>query len=125
MAKLKRHFINLGGTTGNLGAVRFGFRAPDYAYDDIAAGLGVTEVADNNNTGIVYGANNPRPVKVRLSFTRGGLSGIGDSSGSVIRFCEPDKLNEVLFGSLNAKTVKTSDSIMGHAINNVTIKGGK
>jgi hypothetical protein len=125
MASLKRHFINLGGTAGNLGAIRFGFRAPDYAYDDIASGLGVTEVKDNDRTGIVYGCNQPRPVKVRITFTRGGLSGLGKSSGTVVRFCEPDKLNDVLFGSLNGKTVKTGSTITGHSIDNVTIKGGR
>lgn len=125
MAKLKRYYVNIGGSVADLGAVKFGFRAPDYAYDDIGAGLGVVEIADNNRSGVIYGANSPRPVKVRIQFTRGGLSGIGDSSGSVVRFCEPDKLNDVLFGSLNGKTVKTRDSLLGHAIDNVTIKGGK
>ena len=129
MGNLQRHYINLGGTVGNLGSVKFGFKAPDFAYDNIATGLGVVEVKDDNRSGIVYGANSPRPVRVRISFNRAGaLAGIGGAAtgnGSVIRFCEPDKLNAVLFGSLNALKVKTTGGVgTGNDINNVTIKGG-
>lgn len=129
MGNLQRHYINLGGTVGNLGAVKFGFKAPDFAYDNIGPGLGVIEVKDDNRSGIVYGANSPRPVRVRISFNRAGvLGGVGvtaSGNGSVIRFCEPDKLNAVLFGSLNALKVKTTGGVgTGNDINNVTIKGG-
>ena len=129
MANLQRHYINLGGTVGNIAAIKFGFKAPDFAYDNIAAGLGVIEVTDTNRGGIVYGANSPRPVRVRISFNRAGvLGGVGvtaSGNGSVIRFCEPDKLNDVLFGSLNALKVKTTGGVgTGNDINNVTIKGG-
>ena len=129
MANLQRHYINLGGTVGNIAAVKFGFKAPDFAYDGIGPGLGVVDVSDTNRGGIVYGANSPRPVRVRISFNRAGaLAGLGGAvagNGSVIRFCEPDKLNAVLFGSLNALKVKTvSGTGAGNDINNVTIKGG-
>ena len=129
MGNLQRHYINLGGTVGNLGSVKFGFKAPDFAYDNIATGLGVVEVKDDNRSGIVYGANSPRPVRVRISFNRAGiLGGVGvtaSCNGSVIRFCEPDKLNSVLFGALNALKVKTTGGVgLGNDINNVTIKGG-
>ena len=129
MGNLQRHYINLGGTVGNLGSVKFGFKAPDFAYDNIATGLGVVEVKDDNRSGIVYGANSPRPVRVRISFNRagilGGLGATASGNGSVIRFCEPDKLNAVLFGSLNALKVKTTGGVgTGNDINNVTIKGG-
>ena len=129
MGNLQRHYINLGGGVGNLGSVKFGFKAPDFAYDNIATGLGVVEVKDDNRSGIVYGANSPRPVRVRISFNRAGvLGGVGvtaSGNGSVIRFCEPDKLNAVLFGSLNALKVKTTGGVgTGNDINNVTIKGG-
>ena len=127
MPKLDRHYINLGGTVGNVGAIKFGFKAPGFAYDGINNPLGVTKVIDTNKSGIVYGVNSPRPVRVRISFTRGegNLGGVGTSSGSVIRFCEPDKLNSVLFGSMGALKVKTQNGMVtGHNINSVTIKGG-
>lgn len=127
MAKLLRHYINLGGTVGNLGAIKFGFKAPEWAYDAIKLSLGVVETTDTNRTGIVYGVNSPRPVKVRISFTRGegNLAGIGSSSGAVVRFCEPDKLNAVLFGSMGALKIKTGAGMaIGHNINSVTVKGG-
>ena len=127
MAKLQRHYINLGGGVGNLGAIKFGFKAPEFAYDAIKLSLGVIEIADTNRTGVVYGVNSPRPVKVRISFTRGegNLGGVGTSSGSVIRFCEPDKLNAVLFGSMGSLKIKTGPGMaVGHNINGVTVKGG-
>ena len=127
MAKLQRHYINLGGGVGNLGAIKFGFKAPEFAYDAIKLSLGVIEIADTNRTGVVYGVNSPRPVKVRISFTRGegNLGSVGTSSGSVIRFCEPDKLNAVLFGSMGSLKIKTGPGMaVGHNINGVTVKGG-
>ena len=129
MANLQRHYINLGGTVGNIAAIKFGFKAPDFAYDNIAAGLGVVEVTDTNRGGIVYGANSPRPVRVRISFNRAGvLGGVGataSGNGSVIRFCEPDKLNAVLFGSMGSLKIKTGPGMaVGHNINGVTVKGG-
>ena len=127
MAKLQRHYINLGGGVGNLGAIKFGFKAPEFAYDAIKLSLGVIEIADTNRTGVVYGVNSPRPVKVRISFTRGegNLGGVGTSSGSVIRFCEPDKLNAVLFGSMGSLKIKNGPGMaVGHNINGVTVKGG-
>ena len=127
MAKQDRHYINLGGTVGDVGAIKFGFKAQPFAYDGINNALGVVKVLDTNKAGIVYGVNSPRPVRVRISFTRGegNVAGVGTSSGSVIRFCEPDKLNSVLFGSMGALKVKTQAGMAtGHNINGVTIKGG-
>jgi hypothetical protein len=35
MANNGRFYTNLGGTFANIGSVRFGFRAPEKAYDEI------------------------------------------------------------------------------------------
>jgi hypothetical protein len=115
MAVSGRFFLNLGGTIANLGAIRWGFRAPAKAYDNIAGGLGVTKVDDANRTGISYGINQPRPARVRIAY-----SITGNKVGNAIRFCEPDSLNDVLFGSLNALQVVVSGSPFD--IDNVTIK---
>ena len=124
---LQRHFINLGGGLANLGAIRWGFRAPKDTYKNVAAGLGVNLVDDTNRTGIVYGANQPRPVRVRVMYkaaNAGGGTG-NDVARGVRRFCEPDKLNEVLFGSLNGQKIFVVDMDDGggteYDIDNVTI----
>lgn len=128
---LERHFINLGGTVANIAAIRWGFRAPKDAYKNIGAGLGVTTVSDNNRSGIVYGANSPKPVRVRISYKEGAAAGGGnagtanDVTRSVRRFCEPDKIGEVTFGSLNGQKIFVVDLDDGggseHDIDNVTL----
>ena len=124
---LQRYFINLGGGAANLAAIRWGFRAPKDTYKNVATGLGVNLVDDANRTGIVYGANQPRPVRVRIMYkaaNTGGGTG-NDVARGVKRFCEPDKLNEVLFGSLNGQNVFVVDMDDGggteYPIDNVTI----
>lgn len=108
---LSRFYINLGGTIANLGAIRWGFRAPLGSYDNVGIGLGVSIVADNNRTGIVYGVNQPRPARVRIMYkaaNTGGGTG-NDVARGVRRFCDPDMLNQVLFGSLNGMKIKVID----------------
>lgn len=124
---LQRHYINLGGSVANVGAIRWGFKAPKDTYKNTAGGLGVNLVTDADRSGIVYGANQPRPVRVRIAYKQGQLLGgtANDLVRSVRRFCEPDKLNEVLFGSLNGTKVFVVDMDDGggteHDIDNVTL----
>lgn len=116
MARHDRYFINVGGTLGNAFAVRWGFRGPSWAYDNIGSGMGVVKVSDDNRSGIVYGCNNPRPAKVRINYRKSA-----EKSGTAVRFCEADKLNETLFGSLNALKVKVRNT--EYQIDNVTLIG--
>lgn len=126
MAIAGRYFLNLGGTVANLGAIRWGFRAPLKAYDNIGAGLGVTKVDDTNRTGITYGINQPRPARVRISFVDESfdptdpLASAGAVTGHAVRFCEPDSLNDVLFGAINDKQIYVNR--VAYDITNVTIK---
>ena len=119
MAVSGRYFLNLGGTIANLGAIRWGFRAPSQAYDNIGDGLGVYKVDDANRTGISYGINQPRPARVRIAFS----DDAGTTYGSATRFCEPDNLNDVLFGSINSLQVFVAGT--AYQIDNVTIKGAR
>lgn len=118
------YYINLGGTVANVGAIRWGFRAPKDTYKNIAADLGVVEVKDNKIQGVVFGTNKPKPARVRLSYTdaqAGGGEG-NDLIKSVVRYCEYDKLNAVLFGSINGKKVVVKGN--SYDINDTTLVGG-
>ena len=112
---LQRAYINLGGTVANIAAIRWGFRCPQGAYDNIAAAVGVNLVTDADRSGITYGTNAPRPVRIRISYKvpaagGGGAGGTAnDVARSVKRFCEPDKLNGAMFGSLNGLKLKVID----------------
>jgi hypothetical protein len=123
--RLRRYYINLGGTVGDIGAIRWGFRAPKDVYKNIGGDLGVFQVQDNDRSGIVYGANNPRPVRVRIRYldAQPGGGEQNDILRSVVRFCEPDKLNDVLFGSINGKKVFVNGVDKEFDIESVTIVG--
>lgn len=110
LGRLRRYFINLGGGVADVGAIKWGFRAPKNAYKNIASGLGVTEVKDNNTAGITYGANKPVPARVNIYYIdaqAGGADGgeANDIIRKAVRYCEYDKLNQVLFGSINGKKI--------------------
>jgi hypothetical protein len=111
-AKTQIYYINMGGTVGNLGAFRYAWRARKDAYDNIGAGLGVVKAKDTDK-GLIFGANSPKPARVRLSLADGT---------SVIRFCEPDKLSGVLTGgTINGKLVKVNGK--GRNVNKVDLLG--
>ena len=118
--RLRRYYLNLGGTIGNLGAIKWGFRAPKDCYKGIGSGVGVTEVSDNDRNGIVYGVNTPRPVRISITFVSadGGGGEGNDNIGHAKRFCDPDTLNDVLFGSLNGLKVNVNGA--DYDIENVT-----
>ncbi|MDX2096936.1 MAG: hypothetical protein SFW36_04100 [Leptolyngbyaceae cyanobacterium bins.59] len=107
LGRLRRYYINLGGGVADVGAIKWGFRAPNKAYKNIGAGLGVTEVKDNNTAGITYGANKPVPARVRIHYIDAQLGGGegNDIIRTASRYCEYDKLNGVLFGSINGKKI--------------------
>lgn len=94
----KRHWVRLGGAVADAGELKFGFQAPDYAYNGIKDELGVKEISDNNSAkGVAFGCNYPKPPRVRFSGTRGVRNGVRVSA---IRYCDPDKIGRVLGGSL-------------------------
>lgn len=103
--KSTKFYVRLGGAIGDIGEIKYGFRAPLEAYENIKDELGVTQLTDNASArGVAFGINTPRPPKVRLS---GIDPQIGDDeSKSIVRFCDPDKLGRVLNGSLNDAVAK-------------------
>ncbi|MCV3215686.1 hypothetical protein OGM63_19580 [Plectonema radiosum NIES-515] len=113
--KTKVYYINLGGSVGNAGAIRYAWRGKKNAYKNIAAGLGVV-LAKDTDKGLMFGASSPKPAVVRIGYTAAD-----GSSKSINRFCEPDKLNAVTTGgALNGKKVQIGT--VEYNINNVTIK---
>jgi hypothetical protein len=93
--------VNLGGTIADIGSIRYGFHAPDNAYKNIGDAMGVKLRADNEQ-GIVFGCNRPKPAQVRITFKRSAASAIiGKSNrGSCVRYCEPDKIGDVTLGGV-------------------------
>jgi hypothetical protein len=114
-SKTQVYYINLGGSVGNIGAMRFAWRGKKNLYKNIADGLGVV-LAKDTDTALMFGANNPRPALVRIGYTAAD-----GSSKSTIRFCEPDKIGDVTTGGkLNGKKVWVAGK--EYNINNVSIK---
>ncbi|MEO1592005.1 MAG: hypothetical protein AAFU71_12020 [Cyanobacteria bacterium J06632_22] len=101
----QRYYVRLGGAVGDIGESKFGFLAPKESYEGIADELGVVEVNDNDSArGVLFGANFPRPPKVRINYKGTGTN--SRKKGSTTRYCDPDKIGRVLNGSLNNAKIK-------------------
>jgi len=131
MAQVRgKFYVNIGGAVGDLGEAKFGFRAPLDSYDNIRGELGVVKLGNivsdrtGNNAsarGILFGANYPKPPKVRINFriSRVGRGASNDHTRSAMRYCDPDKLGSVLNGALNSKKIKVNGT--ARAIDSVSI----
>jgi len=131
MAQVKgKFYVNIGGAIADAGEARFGFRAPGDSYDNIRDALGVIKLGNiindrtgNNDSarGILFGANYPKPPKVRINFriSRVGGGASNDHTRSARRYCDPDKLGSVLNGALNSKKIKVNGT--ARAIDSVSI----
>lgn len=106
------YYIKLGaGIGGAVAPFKYAFRAPKDAYKGLLGELGVVE-AKANESGLVFGANSPKPARVRINFEGGG---------STTRFCDPGKLEGVTIGGkLGKKTVNISDRFRNKKISTVT-----
>lgn len=113
--KTQIYYINIGGGIADVGSFKYAWRSSKDSYKGIADSLGVKEAKDTEQ-GLIFGANNPRPAEIRISYTH--------SSGetrTVTRFCEPDKLSSVTTGgTINGKKITVSG--VQYEINNATIK---
>lgn len=112
MAEYQVYFIKLGsGLGGALAPVKYAFRAPKDAYKGLEKDLGV-EKAKEKESGLVFGANSPKPARVRVNFEGGG---------STERFCDPSKLEGVTIGGrLNKKKVDIAGRWRNKKISSVT-----
>lgn len=102
---MARYYVKIGGAVGDVGEIKFGFYAPDTAYDNIGDELGVKKIRDSRDAkGIVFGANSPKPPRVRITYLDKNIG--ADATRSVTRYCDPDKVGRVLNGSINDKKIK-------------------
>lgn len=119
---MARFFCKVGGAVGDVGEIKFGFYAPDKAYDNVGRQLGVTKISGNSSArGVAFGINNPKPPQVRISYGRarvGGGTG-NDLRRSTIRYCDTDKLGQVLNGGLNNNRVTVAGT--AYAISSVSM----
>src|SRR6476469_5463028 len=98
-------YINLGGGLANIGALRYAWRGKKNSYKNIGPDLGVETGKDTDNA-LLFGLNDPKPAKVRIHYTKAD-----GETGSVIRFCEPDKINKVTTGgALKDKKININGS---------------
>jgi len=112
MAEVRSKFwCKIGGAIGDIGEAKFGWLAPHTSYNNIGRALGVMRLGRKSSTrGILFGANFPKPAKVAISFriARLGDGGSNDSNRRAIRYCDTDKLGQVLNGGLRGKKVRVS-----------------
>lgn len=98
-AKTQIYYIDLGGGLANVGSFKYAWRAKKGAYDDIGSAMGV-KAAKDTEKGLIFGANSPKPAKVRINLV---------NHGSIVRYCEPDKINSLTTGgAINGKKVKVA-----------------
>lgn len=113
---MAKFFLRMNTGVGGTGGFKFGWNAPESAYDGILDETGVVKLAGENainesdRSNIIFGANSPRPPKIRISYLDRDLGGgtSNDNIKSVTRFCAPDKLDGVLGGNLNTKQVNVN-----------------
>lgn len=108
-----KFYVRIGGALGDAGESKFGFRAPADSYDNIKDELGVVKLDNNNSArGVLFGANYPKPPRVRINYRDSNLGGgaTNDVLGSAKRYCDPDKLGGVLNGSLNDAKIKVNST---------------
>jgi hypothetical protein len=101
-AKTQIYYIDMAGT-------KYAWRSAKDAYKDIEGPLGVKQAKDTDS-GLVFGANSMKPVKVRINLA---------NKRSILRFADPGKCEElVVKGSLNGKKYD------GQNINSVSLVQG-
>ncbi|NET70561.1 MAG: hypothetical protein F6K62_06135 [Sphaerospermopsis sp. SIO1G2] len=100
-----------------MGTWIYGWSAPEKAYQGIGSSLGVDELKGGEKN-VVRGANFPKPPVVNISYTSG--SGKNEKTSSVTRFCSPDRIGDVLDGSLRGKTIQVDDK--SYKIKSVALK---
>lgn len=112
MAKSTVLYITLGSGAG-INAIKYAWRVTGDTLSGktIRAALGIN-VAKENEKGLVFGANFPKPARVRINFEGGG---------STLSFCDPSKVENVTVnGALNKKTYDVEGRFRNRKISSVT-----
>jgi len=101
MAEIKTQIFRI-----KLGTVNYAWRAAKEAYSSVQKALGVESAKDTDNN-LVFGANSPKPARVRLNLA---------NKKSVLLFADPSKIEDLIVkGTLNGKKYR------GQNINSVTL----
>jgi hypothetical protein len=106
-------YINIGsGLKGAISPVKYAWRLPQKPpAKAIRDALGWV-VAKENEKALVFGANSPKPARVRINFEGGG---------STMAFCDPSKLENVTYGgALNKKKWDVAGKFFNRPISSVT-----
>jgi hypothetical protein len=106
------HYITINGNGSNF---KYAWRAPKGSYGTLAKELGVT-LAKATEKGLVFGANSPKPPEISITYYKKGNSG---DTASTTRFCDHEKLQNVLTGSLKGKKL----SVRGKSYTIVSASG--
>ena len=80
-----------------IGKINYAWTADEEKYKNIASVCGI-KTASSSTKDLVFGANKPKPPRVRLNFEDGGTGG-NVCRGSQIVFCAIDKLEDVVSGN--------------------------
>jgi len=116
MAEYDVYYIPLGsGLGGAIAPIKYAFYAPKDSYKGLANAMNVKKAAQNER-GLVFGANQPKPARVRINFEGGG---------STVRFCDPSKVESVTVGGvLNKNTVEIAGRWRNKKISRITTVQG-
>lgn len=78
-----------------IGEVKYAWRAEEDKYKNIAKKCGIIKAKDKE-ANLVFGANQPKPPRLRLNFKKGIAGNLGADQGSQIIFCSAANLNACL-----------------------------
>lgn len=76
------------------GGGKYAWEAEESKYKEIASIAGIKK-ATSSTKSMFFGANSPKPPRVRLNFEEGGVGG-NVCRGSQMIFIAPDKLDDVV-----------------------------
>lgn len=77
------------------GGGKYAWEAEEDKYKNIASACGIKK-ATSSTKSLFFGANRPKPPRIRLNFQRRGGINPDDCGKSQMIFCAPDKLDDVV-----------------------------
>ena len=83
----------------DMGGWNYAWKAGEEKYKEIASTVGIKKI-ENGTDKLVWGAQKPKPLRVRLNFETPAR---GPTPGAQIIFISKNKLDDVLGGKLKGK----------------------